>query len=368
MKTFVGILFGLCMAACAQQSKMPLEAHTFATDTLYACTRPLSQGRTSTCWAFASASLMESEWLARGGDTVRLSPMYVVRQKYLEQFDAYYYSMGREEIRNGSLGHTFLRVWREDGLVPLEAYRGAGEGIRRYDHTRLLDGLRSLAEDAVAHRDLPRYRRMAIDLLDKEMGKVPQTFTYKGREYTPRSFADSLKLNPADYVELTSFTHHPFYTAFILEVPDNWEHASYFNLPLDTLEKVVRDALLRGYTVAWDGDVSEETFSAAEGVALWPEHPVSQEMRQQGFEHFATTDDHMMHIVGTAHDEQGAFYFVLKNSYGRFGAYDGLLYMSEDYFRAKTVSVMLNRNALEGPLRSGAFLLGSESSSLGSFY
>ena len=236
MKKAIAVVgLGLSLMACAPKGQGSIEAHTFSADTVHAYTRPLSQGRTSTCWAFASASLVESEWMAQGKDTLRLSPMYVVRQKYLNQFEAYYYSQGREEIRGGSLGHTFLRVWREDGLMPLAAYRGVGEGIRRYDHRQLLRELKSLADEAVGSRDLPRYRAEAVALLDREMGEVPQTFVYEGKEYTPRSFADSLRLKPDDYVELTSFTHHPFHTSFVLEVPDNWEHAPYYNLPLDEL-------------------------------------------------------------------------------------------------------------------------------------
>ena len=347
-KAIVAIELGLSLMACTPKGQNMMEAHIFSIDTIYAHTLPLSQGRTSTCWAFASASLMESEWMnTRSEDTLRLSPMYVVRQKYLDQFEAYYYSQGGEKIRGGSLGHTFLRVWREDGLMPLEAYRGVGQGIKRYDHGRLLKELKHLAKKAVDSRDLPRYRTEVVALLDREMGAVPQTFLYKGKEYTPRSFADSLKLDPEDYVELTSFTHHPFHTSFILEVPDNWEHAPYYNLPLNELEEVVRQALANGYTVAWDGDVSEETYSAKAGLAEWPQHPVSQEMRQQGFEQYVTTDDHMMHIIGTARNDEGSFYYVLKNSYGRYGAYEGMLYMSEDYFRAKTLSVMLNRKAFQ---------------------
>lgn len=137
--------------------------------------------------------------------------------------------------------------------------------------------------------------------------------------------------------------HHPFHASFILEVPDNWEHQSYYNLPLDELEQVVRRALSAGRSVAWHGDVSEETFSSRQGMALWPQHPVTQEMRQHEFERFLTTDDHMMHLIGTARDEAGRFYYLLKNSYGRYGAYAGLLYMSEDYFRAKTISVLLRK-------------------------
>ena len=207
----------------------------------------------------------------------------------------------------------------------------------------LLKQLKKLAKEAVEHCDLPGYRKRAVALLDERMGVVPDSFLYRGRSYTARSFADSLRLKAEDYVQLTSFTHHPFHTSFILEVPDNWEHQPYFNLPLDELEQVVRHALSAGKTVAWHGDVSEDTFSSRQGMALWPQHPVTQEMRQHEFERFLTTDDHMMHLIGTAHDEAGHFYYLLKNSYGRYGTYAGLLYMSEDYFRAKTISVLLRK-------------------------
>ena len=347
VKTLLILCLAVGLAACGQSGEASPETRDFAVDTLYAHTPPMNQGRTSTCWAFASASLLESEWMARGGDTLRLSPMYAVRQKYLNQFDDYYYTRGKSGFRAGSLGHSFLRVWREDGLVPFAAYRGVGEGVRRYDHGRLLKELKRLADKAVDERDLPRYRRKAEAVLDDEMGAAPQRFVYQGREYTPRSFADSLGLDPDDYMELASFSHHPFHECFVLEVPDNWEHARYYNLPLDELEAAVRRALSGGYTVVWDGDVSEDSFSASAGIAVWPQRPVTQDMRQHGFEQFSTTDDHMMHIVGTARDEAGKFYYVLKNSYGRYGAKQGMLYMSEDYFRAKTVSVMLNRKALQ---------------------
>ena len=337
------LCLSLALSACSRTEKR-LEAHVFVPDAVCAHTPALNQGRTSTCWTYASASLLESDWLAgHPGDTVRLSPMYMVRQKYLNQLDAYYYSCGREEIRNGGLGHSFLRVLEEDGVLPLEAYRGRRQGSKRHDHGALLKQLKKLAEEAVKHCDLPGYRKRAVALLDEQMGAVPDSFLYRGRSYTARSFADSLRFKAEDYVQLTSFTHHPFYTPFILEVPDNWEHQYYFNLPLDELEQVVRRALSAGKTVAWHGDMSEDTFSPRQGLALWTQHPVTQEMRQHEFERFLTTDDHMMHLIGTAHDEAGRFYYLLKNSYGRYGAYAGLLYMSEDYFRAKTVSVLLRK-------------------------
>lgn len=209
------LCLSLALSACSRTEKR-LEAHVFVPDAVCAHTPALNQGRTSTCWTYASASLLESDWLAgHPGDTVRLSPMYMVRQKYLNQLDAYYYSCGREEIRNGGLGHSFLRVLEEDGVLPLEAYRGRRQGSKRHDHGALLKQLKKLAEEAVKHCDLPGYRKRAVALLDEQMGAVPDSFLYRGRSYTARSFADSLRFKAEDYVQLTSFTHHPFIPLYI---------------------------------------------------------------------------------------------------------------------------------------------------------
>lgn len=342
MKHLLLLALLLGLLSCSRPARQPIPTHTFTGDIVCPHTPPLNQGRTSTCWAYGCASLLESEWLSEHpGDTLRLSPMYMVRRKYLKQFEAYYYSRGREEIRNGGLGHSFLRVLREDGVMPLEAYRGRTADAKKHDHKALLKRLKRLAKEAVKHRDLDKYRKRAEALLDERMGAVPDSFLYRGKYYTARSLADSLRLRAEEYVQLTSFTHHPFHDSFTLEVPDNWEHQAYHNLPLDELEQCVRRALAAGKTVVWHGDVSEETYSSRQGMAVWNERPVTQAMRQGYFERFLTTDDHMMHIVGTARDEEGRFYYLVKNSYGKYGPYKGFLYMSEDYFRAKTISVSL---------------------------
>lgn len=346
MIRFCGI-FIVWLLCIIGQSLMPLKAHSFTLDVLCSHTTPLNQGRTSACWAFASASLVETEWLEKEGDTLRISPMYMLYQKYLDQFDAYCDSRGKAEITDGSLGHTFLRIWREDGLMPLEVYEGVGKGKQEYNHDYLMQELRCLARKAVRSHRWKYYRKKVIALLNREIGPVPRTFRFRGQKYTPHSFADSLGIKAGDYVELTSFTHAPFYSDFVLDVPDNWEHCPYYNLPLDELEAMVRRALTLGYTVVWDGDVTEEGYDTEEGVAEWKQTPLTPEERQKQFERHDTTDDHMMHIIGMAHDERGKIYFVMKNSYGITGAHHGWMYMSEEYFRAKTVAVMLNRKCLE---------------------
>ena len=337
MYVFSSLLF---LLGCSSGKNTDLNL-TFTNEILLPHTSARNQGHTQTCWAYAMASMLESDYLARTGDTVRLSVMYGVRQKYMKQFEQYYYSKGHDEIRGGGLGHSFLWVLKEKGAIPDEAYKGYLPGAKYHDHRVLLKKMRSLAEEAVDKKDLHTYRNKAEDLLDDYMGKVPERFMYKGLEYTPRSFADSLELSSDVHMELTSFTHHPFNRSFILEVPDNWEHASFYNVPIDSLEAYVRKALYRGQTVVWDGDTSEEGFSHQLGIALHSQSCITQDVRQQDFESFKTTDDHMMHIVGLAHDEEGVRYYILKNSWGRRNPYQGLVYMSEDYFRAKTVSVVL---------------------------
>ena len=335
---FISVLF---LSACSADKKSTDLDLTFTNEILLPHTPARNQGRTQTCWAYTMVSMLESDYLARTGDTVRLSVMYAVRQKYMKQFEQYYYSKGHDEIRGGGLGHSFLWVLKEKGAMPDEAYKGYLPEAKYHNHRALLKKLRSLAKEAVDKKDLLTYRNKAEELLDNYMGKVPERFMYKGIEYTPRSFADSLRFHNDDYMELTSFTHHPFGSSFILEVPDNWEHTSFYNVPIDSMEVCVRKALYQGQTVAWDGDTSEDGFSHQLGVALHPQSSVTQDMRQQEFESFETTDDHMMHIVGLAHDEHGKYYYILKNSWGRRNPYQGLIYMSEDYFRAKTVSVVL---------------------------
>jgi len=349
----IGILLGLllCLSACSSDKEIVEELH-FTDDIMLPHTPVRNQGRTQTCWAYAMASLVESDWLVASQDTLRLSVMYEVRKKYMRQFEQFYYSQGKSEIRNGSLGHTFLREWKQHGLVPRDIYKGVAPGTKSPNHRDMLKRLKTMAQKAVDEKNLSLYRSKAEALLDEYMGEVPQHFLYKGKEYTPISFADSLKMNADRYVELTSFTHHPFYTEFVLEVPDNWEYAPFYNVPLDSLENCVKRALAKGQTVVWDGDISEEGFNSRQGVALYPHSFVTQQDRQLAFDHFETTDDHMMHIIGTAHDEKNRFYFILKNSWGKIGPYKGYIYMSLEYFRAKTVSVVIPKEYVSQPIQS----------------
>lgn len=343
-----------------------------------------NQAATGTCWCFATTSFMESELLRMGKGTYDLSEMFIVRQKYMNQLQDNYLRRGEGNIGQGSLSHTFMNAYRQVGIVPEEVYTGINYDSDRHNHGEMVRFMHALADVAVkAKQRSPEYNKLIENLFDTYLGKLPEKFTYKGKEYTPKSFAESLGLNMDDYIELTSFTHHPYYVKFDVEVPDNWEHSLMYNLPLDEMMETVDYALNNGYTVCWDGDVSEKGFSFTNGVAINPEvkkvedlsgtdrarfeklgekerleevfkfeHPypeinVTPEVRQAGFESFVTTDDHLMHVTGITKDQNGTKYYITKNSWGtdrnKFGGY---LNMSESFVRAKTIYVMVHKDAI----------------------
>lgn len=343
-----------------------------------------NQASTGTCWCFATSSFMESELLRQGKDTLDLSEMFIVRQKYNNQLQDNYIRRGKGNIGQGSLSHTFINAYKQVGIVPEEVYGGINYESDRHNHGEMVKYLHAIANTAVQSKQRsPQYYALVENLLDTYLGKLPETFTYKGKQYTPQSFAASLGLNMDDYVELTSFTHHPYYKQFILEVPDNWENASMYNLPLDELMETMNYALNNGYSVCWDGDVSEKGFSFTNGVAInpevkrvedlsgtdrarfekldekgrleevfkfeqpYPEIVVTPEVRQQGFESFVTTDDHLMHITGITKDQNGTPYYITKNSWGTDrNKYNGYLNMSDSFVRAKTVFIMVHKDGI----------------------
>lgn len=349
-----------------------------------------NQASTGTCWCFATTSFMESELLRMGKGEYDLSEMFIVRQKYMNQLNDNYIRHGEGNIGQGSLSHTFMNAFRQVGIVPEEVYSGINYDSDRHNHGELVRYMGAIANEAVKMRKRsPEYNELIQSLFDIYLGKVPEKFTYKGKEYTPQSFAASLGLNMDDYVELTSFNHHPFYQPFEVEVHDNWEHAKQYNLPLDELIEVQDYALQHGFTVCWDGDVSEKGFSFKNGVAInpevkkvedfsttdrarfekmdekerldevykfeqpYPEVNVTQEVRQEGFESYVTTDDHLMHLTGIVKDQNGTKYYITKNSWGternKFGGY---LNMSESYVRAKMIYIMVHKDAIPKAIKA----------------
>lgn len=349
-----------------------------------------NQASTGTCWCFATASFMESELLRMGKGTYDLSEMFIVRQKYMNQLQDNYVRHGEGNIGQGSLSHTFKHAYDQVGIVPEEVYTGINYDSDRHNHSEMVRYIQAIAETAVKMKKRsPEYDKLIENLFDTYLGKLPEKFTYQGKEYTPKTFAASLGLNMDDYIQLTSFTHHPYYTMFDVEVHDNWEHEKMYNLPLDEMMETMDYALNNGYTVCWDGDVSEKGFSFTNGVAInpevkkvddyattdrarfekldekgrlqevykferpYPEINVTPEVRQEGFEAFVTTDDHLMHLTGIAKDQNGTKYYITKNSWGternKFGGY---LNMSDSYVRAKTIFIMVHKDAIPKAIKA----------------
>ncbi|QGY44570.1 aminopeptidase [Maribellus comscasis] len=311
----------------------------------------ISQGSTGTCWSFATTSFLESEIMRKGFPETDLSEMYFVYMAYLDKAEDYLLYYGKNNFSQGGQAHDVLNVLKEHGMVTFESYPGV-KTDGRYNHHQWARDL----NDDVEKLNKKRKNFFAADvkpvekILKEKIGKLPNKVKTDEETYTPSKLRDKFKLNADDYVELTSYNHHPFYSQFVLEVPDNWSNDLYYNLPLDELMEIMTYAINNGYTVAWDGDTSEKTFTHNKGIADLPEKQlgkVDQKMRQETFFDRTTTDDHLMHIVGLSKNSSGQTCFYTKNSWGadsnNFGGY---LHMTEDYVRLKTIAIMVHKNAI----------------------
>jgi bleomycin hydrolase len=308
-----------------------------------------------------------------GHDNINLSEMFIVRNIYKDKALNYILRQGKANFSQGSLAHDLIRMTEKHGLITEEAYTGMLVDETKHDHSEMEAGLKGFLDGIRTSKILSTKWKLAFSaVLDAYMGSVPSQFVHDGKNYTPKSFVESTKLNTKDYISITSFMHHPFYNDFILEIPDNYSNGSFYNVPLKEMISIVDYALLAGYSIAWDGDVSEKGFSAKNGLAILPENlnrddlfekpgielPVTQESRQANFENYSTTDDHLMHVVGMALDQNGTKYYIIKNSWGEISDYKGYIYMSENYFKMKTVSVMIHKDGL--PSDSAKRLFDSE--------
>lgn len=344
-----------------------------------------NQSSSSTCWSFAGTGLLESEALRQGRDTLDLSEMWVVRHTYLDKAVKYARLHGANNFGPGGNTHDVITVLRNHGIVPQEAYEGlrySRDSIHRHNE---LDAVLSNYMAAVVkapNKTLsPVWQDGLNGILDAYLGECPKKFTYKGQEYTPESFAAAMGLRADDFVSFTSFTHHPFYTRFAIEIPDNWAWEPSANVPVDELIAIVDTALAQGYAVNWSADVSEKGFRYNEGFAIvpaespeqvagsdmahWtgltkeqlakmskkitgpmPEKTITQAMRQEAFDNYETTDDHGMVLVGVAKDQWGNKFYKVKNSWGERGKYKGFFYVSEPFVRYKTIGIVVNRAAV----------------------
>jgi bleomycin hydrolase len=365
------------------------EGYKFTTVVTLPATPVKNQSATGTCWCFATTSFMESELIRLGKGEFDLSEMFVVRNTYRNRIWDNYLREGRGNINEGSLSPSWIRVFNESGIVPQEVYSGISYSSPVHNHRELQAYIEAVTAVPVKNRQMSTESQEVTDaILDIYLGEVPGTFIYKGETYTPKSFAASLGLDMNNYVNITSFMHFPFYTQGVLEVRDNWEMTRFYNVPLDELIMITDNALSMGFTVDWDGDVSEKGFSHSKGVAVnpdvtnidnfsvtdrarfekmpvqermaevykfekpWPEIDVTQEIRQKGYETFVTTDDHLMHLTGIVKDQNGTKYYVTKNSWGiERNPFGGYLNMSESFVRAKTIYIMVHKDAVPADIR-----------------
>jgi bleomycin hydrolase len=302
-----------------------------------------------------------------GGEALDLSEMFIVNYNYRDKARNYVRMHGNATFGQGSLGHDVMKQLREHGIVPESEYSGMELGYDHHDHSELFRVLKGIVDGVIAsRRPTIRWEAAFTAALNAILGTPPEEFSFQGKTYTPQSFAKAVVIvDPDDYIELTSVTYAPFYQQCVVKVPDNWWYnGEFYNVPLDDLEEIADYALENGYTVAWDGDVSEEHFSTRDkGYALLPkeeieeitesveEMEVTQEKRQATFDSYRTTDDHLMHIIGLGKDQEGKTYYYIKNSGGKRGPYEGYLFMSKPYYRMKTVEIMVHKDAIPQNLK-----------------
>jgi bleomycin hydrolase len=311
----------------------------------------ISQGSTGTCWSFATVSFLECEIIRKGYKETDLSEMYFVNYAYLNKAKKYLLYNGENSFSQGGQAHDVFDVLRQEGMVTYDAF--PGEKVDgKYRHGDLVKELKTEVNSLNEKReDFDASDLKTLNpILKEHLGKIPDKVKTENGRFNPVEFAENFEINPDDYIELSSYNHHPFYKAFVLEVPDNWSHGLYYNLPINELMEVMFYSLNNGYTVCWDGDTSEKMFLHKDGKADLPENQigkVDQELRQETFFNRTTTDDHLMHIVGLSKDAKGRTCFYTKNSWGAdSNDFGGYLHMTEDYVRLKTLAILVHKNAI----------------------
>ena len=377
--TLITILF-ITNTAFPQGKKRKVEGEVYKFEMIHQVkTTPVkNQGKTGTYWSFATTSFIETELLRMGKGEHILSPMWFVRHAYPEKAEKFIRYSGTSNFSVGGQAHDVMNVIREKGMIPETNYEGMNIGEEEHNHGEMADVLESIVNAVKRNKGgkiTSRWQEVFESTLSIYLGAPLNQFNYLGRTFSPLSFRDSLGFNPNDYIEFTSYTHHPFYSQFDLEIPDNWSHDKYYNIPFGEMIALIDTALARGYSVLWDGDTSEKNFDRKKGLAIVPqedtpevvaedtdekkaEEPVkekfiTQEMRQETFDNQTTTDDHLMHITGMARDQRGYKFYYVKNSWGtKDKKYDGYWYMSEIYARLKTVAIMVHKNAVPAWLKN----------------
>ena len=385
------LIFGLSFLANAQDAKSNQpKGYQFTDIKRLPATSVKDQARAGTCWSWSGISFFESEMIRMGKEPIDLTAMYIVRHAYSDKATKFVRLHGSMNFAVGGAFCDVMHVIKNYGIVPMDVYKGLNYGEPNHAFGEIDDVLAGYVNAVIknSNKKLSTAWKKGFDgILDAYLGEEPEKFEYKGKEYTPRTFADEVVgLNMDDYVSLTSFTHHPFYSQFAIEVPDNWLWGMSYNLPIDELAQVMSNAIDNGYTFAWASDVSERGFQTSQpGVAVvpttdtkemsgaeiakWeampkgnqtpdafrqgpaPEKEITQEMRQQEFDNYLTTDDHGMHVIGKAKDQNGTVYYIVKNSWNQYNKFGGYFYASEPFMKYKTMNIIVHKNAIPKDIR-----------------
>ncbi len=353
------------------QSANSKEAFKF-TDVINIENTPVkNQGSSGTCWSYAANSYLESEMIRMGKQPVEISQIYTARNAYIEKGKNYVRMHGAITLGDGGALHDVINMYAKYGALPQSVYTGLNYGTTTNKFGEMQAMAQGVLEAAVKNPNgelSPNWIKAYTAVLDSYLGEVPQTFEWKGKKYTPQTFAkEVIGINPADYIEISSFKEHPYYSKFVLMVPDNWSLDQVYNVKMNDLTDIIDNALKKGYTVGWAGDVSEKGFSWKNGVAYIPakgfaemtaeekegmfagpkaELEITEDMRQAAFDNYQTQDDHGMHIVGLTKDQNGKEYYIIKNSWGASNDYKGYMYMSKNFVKYKTTAILLNKGGL----------------------
>jgi len=383
------ISFFCSFSLCAQEKPQQKNEYQFTVIKELPVTAVKNQSATGTCWCFAAVSFIESELIRTGKGEFDLSEMFIVHQSYCDKADKYIRTNGNINFTPGGCFGDVFTVFKNYGIVPQEIMSGLNYGTKNHIHKEMDMGLAGYINALLKNPNrkyTPAWKEGLKGILNAYLGEIPQKFNYKGKEYTPRSFAAELSLNPDYYVSITSFLHHPFYQQFALEIPDNWRWDLSYNVPIDDLMTIIDSAIEKGHSILWATDVSERGFKS-KGIAVvpeteienmpesdqskWvglpknklnsklfsleqvvPEKKITQEERQIAFDNGQTTDDHGMHIYGIAKDQNGNKYYMVKNSWGDSGDYKGTWYVSETYVKYKTTNIMVHKNTVPKEIKN----------------
>ncbi|PAM92380.1 aminopeptidase [Flavobacterium sp. IR1] len=330
-----------------------------------------AQGSSGTCWSYASNSFLESEMIRLGKQPVELSQIFSARNVYVEKGINYVRMHGAVTLGDGGALHDVINMYKKYGTVPREVYTGLNYGTDKNkfgEMAALIEGVLAAVVKNPNGELTPNWQKAYAAVIDSYLGKVPENFTYKGKNYTPQTFAkEVVGINPDEYIEISSFTTAPYYQKTLMAVPDNWSFDQVYNVKVNDMTDVIDNALKKGYTVAWATDVSEKSFSWKNGVAYVPtkkfedmtaeekadmfngpkpEPEITPEMRQTAFDNYTTTDDHGMHIIGLAKDQTGREYYIVKNSWGETNDYKGFLFVTKNFVKYKTTALMLNKGGI----------------------